>query len=118
MRESPDTRDEFAVVTWLHEVVISAIVETLDDVILGCTRCEHDDGCSLSLGSELATDLDAVHTRKFDIEDDDIIVIIDSFHISFGTVSSECTCDILVREVASDSLCQCNVVFDKECMHT
>ncbi len=115
--ESSDAGSELSIITGLHEIVVSTIVQSSDDIVLCGTRSEHDDGCGSSLGSELATDLDTIHVRELDIEDDDVIVRLCSFYISFNSISSECTTDILSCEVASDRLCKCDVVFDEECVH-
>ena len=79
---------EFTIITRLREIVICSIVESLHDIILRSTRSEHDDGGRLSFTSKAATYLYPIHTRKFYIKDDYIVVIIDCFHIAFCPYSA------------------------------
>jgi hypothetical protein len=109
--------DELSIVTGLREVVISPIVESRYDIILCPSGSEHDDGGRFSLAPEPPTDLDTVHPRELDIEDDDIIVAIHGFHISLLSIGSESTGDIMCCEVSYDCLCERDVIFYEESIH-
>jgi hypothetical protein len=116
-RECTDTSDKFTIITRLAEIVIGSVVESCDDIITCSTRSEHDDGSSLPFIPKTTTDLDTIHAWELDIEDDDIIGVIYSFHIAISSDRAKRTPYILIREVASDCLGECDVIFDEECVH-
>jgi hypothetical protein len=115
--EGSYTSHELTIVTGLREIVICPIVESCDDIVSRTSRGEHDDGSSLSLAPESPTDLDPIHPWELDIEDDHIIGIVHSFHISISSDGPEGASDIYTSEVASDGLGEGDVIFDEESMH-
>jgi hypothetical protein len=54
------------------EIIVSARVETGDDIGGGIAGCEHEDGGMVLGGAEAASDFDAVDARHHDVEDDGI----------------------------------------------
>ncbi len=112
--QCPYTCDEFTIVTWFCEIVISTIIETFYDILLCSTRSKHDDGSGFSFAAQLAADIYPIHTRKLDVKDDHIKIPIHGFHIPLFAIGPEKTPDILIGEVAGDSLGKRDVIFDKE----
>ena len=86
--ERMDTCYELTVVTGLTEVVICPIVQSLHDIVSSASRGEHDDRCDFSFSPEFPTYFYPIHSRKFDIEYDDIIVIVHCLHIPIGSDGS------------------------------
>jgi hypothetical protein len=115
--ECADTSDELTIVTGFREIVICTIVESCDDIVSRTSRGEHDDGSGLSLAPESPTDLDPIHPWELDIEDDHVIGIVHRFRISLGSYRPEGASDIDTSEIAGDSLCEGDVIFDEESMH-
>lgn len=109
---------QLSIITRLRQIVISTIVESSDDIILGGARGEHDYGCRLSLFSELAADTYTIHTGELYIEHDHIVCTLYRLGISLYPVSSESTHDIFVCEISYHGLSECDVVFDEEYMHS
>ena len=70
--------DEFGEVEGFGEVVIGAVVEPLDLVADRVERGEHEDG-GLFLGAEFLEDFPPIHDRHEDIEDDEVVVPVESF---------------------------------------
>ena len=67
--------EELAEVEGLRQVVVGAGVESLDLVVDGVARGEHEDRRVDALAPNLATDFEAVADGEDDVEDDGIVVV-------------------------------------------
>ncbi len=71
-QQGTDPGDEFARAVGLGEVVVGAQVEAEQQVVLGGTRGEHQDGQLVSLGAQGTHDVEAVQARHHHVEHEQV----------------------------------------------
>jgi hypothetical protein len=74
--EGPEAGEELAEREGLGQVVIGAAVETGDPILHRVPCGEHEDGRPAAAVADPAADLEAVHVRQHDVQDDHVVGVL------------------------------------------
>ena len=71
------------------QIIVSAGVQTLDDIFSRVTRREHEDGCTSAGLAQTPSDVEPVRTGQHDVEDDDVEPVRSAQAQAFGAAERE-----------------------------
>jgi hypothetical protein len=115
--EGAQTREKLLEGEWLREVVVGAGVEATDAIVDAVERSQEEDRSVEALAAERLAELNAVHPRKKDVEDDDVVRAIAGHSQAVFAVVREVDRVPFFLEHAADDLGEAAFVFDEEEVH-
>ena len=113
----PQPSEELVHSEWLGEIVVGAEVERFDLGRFGAAAGQHDDR-DRSPAAKTAYDIEAVHARKTQIEDDHVGVMAGGEQQRFFTGGRQVGFVSARTEVHFESLENARIVFDDEDSHS
>lgn len=114
--DGADAGNELGEVEGFGEVVVGAVVESLDLVADRVECGEHEDG-GLLFGAEFLEDFPAIHDGHEDIEDDEVVVPVEGLVETFLPVGRRVGGEGFFAQGFNDDLAEVVLVFNNEDSH-
>src|SRR5271166_2734783 len=117
-QQCTQARQQFAELKWLRQIIIGARVQSLDAIVDGIPRREHQDGHALFAGSDRTASSEAILTWNHHVQDHYIVVV--DLHLieSIVAIGNDVDSVGLFLKSTDHEACDTRIVFDKQESHT
>jgi hypothetical protein len=116
-KQGADAGEKLVQREWLGQIVVSAVVETLDDVFRGRTGRKHENRAPHALRAQCTQHFKAILLWQEDVEEDQIEITGESLLLPGLAVSRDLDIVSFGGQSFLDEASDLRLIFDKEYVH-